>query len=44
MSGKRRIQRDTADISKCFMDYLVEEELDLFFVTPGSKSRITGKK
>ena len=41
-SGERRIERDVADISRCFMDYLVEEELDLFFVISGSRSRITG--
>lgn len=43
-SGERRIQSDIADTSKCFIDYLVEEELDLFLVISGSRSRITGSK
>lgn len=34
--------RDTADMSTCFMGYLVEEELDLLFVIWSSRSRITG--
>lgn len=40
MSGERRIQREIADISTCFMGYLLEE-LDLFFVVSGGRSRIT---
>lgn len=34
---RRKEAVDAADISKCFMDYLVEEELDAPFVTPGAE-------
>jgi hypothetical protein len=40
--GKRKENPETADISECFIDYLAEEELDSPFVTPGSRSRISG--